>query len=827
MAKQNSLLNTMFGKKKSTDSGTEHSNIGLREQGLKPQIPKIAQDSVPYIEAYENGVFQVEPGVFSKTFRFDDISFKTKSDEEQERIYDAYMKFLNSSKPKEDIFISVVNVRDSAEEKVKAIVSPLKGDEFDIFRREMSDMIVDKMKSSNNNIRTEKMLTVRIESPSVDGAMEKLKSVSDDLSDEFKRFTKMPLNEVSLAARLESLFRIMNGDEENFWFEHDTAGNVTLDFSAMAKKGLTTKDIICPEFLKFNGNNFQIGNRFGQAMYLDGIANWLNSNFFTEVSEMSFEGVVTLHIQPIPQEDAIKMIHNRSVNIRAEITQKQKNAQRNGYEGTMSIDLKNAMEQIEELQEDLLNRDQKLFYISMSIVHFADTAEEVKEHAGIIKNTASKHMCTIKPMMMQQERGFTSALPVGIDKGYTKRLMTTESLGVFIPFDEVNQFDRGGFYYGVNSINKSLIVYNRKKGQNYNGLVLGSSGSGKSFSAKREMSSVILNTDDDIFIIDPDGEYGPIAESFGGSIIKIAPGNGVYINPFDLDIDTSHDSDYNPITMKSDFICGMLETMLGGGRLSPTQKSIVGRCINQIYKPYLEHLQELPPDKNGRKKTIDRDYCPTMQNLFDALLSQPNQEAQQLALIMETYTTGVFDSFAHRTNVDLENRIIVYNIKDVGSNLMELALKVCMNDVWNKMMENRRNSKWTWFYIDEFHLLLANPSTSEFLKSVWKRARKWQGVPTGITQNVEDLLASTEARAIINNSSFIYMMNQSAMDRNMLQELLNLTDTDKGFITNAEIGCGLIHTGKQSIPFTDKFPQNTKLYKVMTTKADDDDDNVA
>lgn len=819
---QNSVIGMLLGKKPTNGAD---SNVGLRAQGKKPKIPKTAQDSVPYVEAYENGVFQVEPGVFTQTFQFDEISFKTKSDEEQNRIYEAYMKFLNSTKPKEDLFISIVNLKDSAEEKAKNLVSPLKGDDFDVYRREMSNMIIDKMKTSNNSIRTEKYLTVRLEAQSVDEAMDKLRSASDDLSTDFKKFTKKPLKELTLASRLESLFRIMNGDEENFWFEHDAQGNTTVDFKEMARQGLTTKDIICPEFLKFNGNNFQIGDRYGQSMYLDGIANWLNSNFFTEISEMNFEGVVTMHIQAIPQERAIKMIHNQSVNINAEVMQKKKNAMQNGYgDVTLPTDLQNAVDQIEELQEDLLNRDQKLFYMSISIVHFADDAATIKDQSSVIKNIASKHMCTIRPMMMQQERGFTSALPVGIDRGYTKRLMTTESLGVFIPFDEVNQFDKGGFYYGVNSINKSLIVYNRLKGQNYNGLILGSSGSGKSFSAKREMCSVILNTDSDIFIIDPDGEYGPIADAFNGSVIKIAPGNGVYINPFDLDIDTSHDSDYNPITMKTDFVCGMLETMLGGNsRLSPIQKSIVDRCIQQIYRPYLEHLQELPPDKNGRKKTIDRDYCPTMQNLFDALLSQPNPEAQQLALIMETYTTGTFDSFAHRTNVDLDNRIIVYNIKDVGSNLTELALKVCMNDTWNKMMENRRKGKWTWFYIDEFHLLLGNPSTSEFLKSVWKRARKWQGVPTGITQNVEDLLASTEARAIINNSSFVYMMNQSAMDRNMLQELLNLTDADKEFITNAEIGCGLIHTGRQSIPFTDKFPTNTKLYKVMTTKADDDD----
>lgn len=790
------------------------------------KVPRTAQESLPYLEAYENGVLQVEPGVFTKSFKFGDISFKTKSQEEQDRIYENYQKFLNSFIPKVDVFLSVVSLADSGEEKANSIIAPLKGDELDPYRKEMSKMIIDKMKSSNNNIQTTKYITIRVEAPSVDEAMEKLDDLSTTFSQEFKRFTKQNLEPLSLAERLEVLYRIMCGDETNYWFEHNASGEVSVDYSKMARQGLTTKDIISPEILKFNGNMFEIGEeRIGQVLYLDKIANWLNSNFFTEISAMPFEGVTTLHIQAIPQDDAIKMIHNQSVNINAELLQKQtKNAQEGIGEGYISADLRNAKEQIEELQEDLLNRDQKMFYMSMNVMHFAKDKEELRTQSSTLKNISSKYMCSVKPLLMQQERGFTSALPMGIDKTYMKRLMTTESLGVFIPFDEVNQFDKGGFYYGVNAINKSLIVYNRKKGQNYNGLVLGSSGSGKSFSAKREMVSAILNTNDDIYIIDPDGEYSPIAQAFGGSIIKIAPGNGVYINPFDLDIDTSHDSDYNPITMKADFVCGMIETMLGANaRLSPTQKSIVGRCIQNIYRPYLEHLNELPPDANGRKRTIDRELCPTMQNLFDELLSQDHPEAQQLALIMESYATGMFNTFAKRTNVDLSNRIIVYDIKDIGSNMMELALKVCMNDVWSKMMENRRENKWTWFYIDEFHLLLSNASTSDFLKTVWKRARKWNGVPTGITQNVEDLLASTEARAIINNSSFIYMMNQSAMDRNMLGELLNLTETDKEFITNVESGCGLIHTGRQSIPFNDRFPQDTELFKIMTTKAEPDD----
>jgi type IV secretory pathway VirB4 component len=569
------------------------------------------------------------------------------------------------------------------------------------------------------------------------------------------------------------------------------------------------------------GNYFQIGERFGQAMYLDNVANWMNSNFLADFCNLNFESVVTMHIEPIPQEDALKKIKEQSVNITAAIMDKQKGAIREGYSPEfLPAHLKNANEQIDNLQEDLTNRDQKMFYMSLCLMHFADTKEELETNKKVIKNTAAKYMSTIQPLMMQQERGFATALPLGLDKIFAKRPLTTESLGVFIPFDEAVSFEEGGFYYGVNPVNKSLIIHNRLNGMNYNGLVLGASGSGKSFASKREMISAILSTDADIFIIDPDGEYSPLAEAFGGTVVNIAPGNQVHINPLDLDTDTTFDSDLNPMAMKTDFTCGILETMLGNGaRLTPTQRSIMDRCIQQIYRPYLEHLQELPPDASGKRRTIDREQCPTFQQLFDALLSQPQPEAQNLALVMETYTTGTFDTFAHRTNQDLNSRLIVYNIKNVGTNLKELALKVCTNDVWNRMVENKRKNKWTWFYIDEFHLLLSNPSTSEFLKSIWKRARKFQGVPTGITQNVEDLLNSPDARTIINNTSFTYLLNQSEMDRRMLTELLKLTENDMEYITHVDPGHGLIVNNGRALPFVDEFPKDTKLYKIMSTKA--------
>ncbi len=807
--------------------GLKKKNTPKKKKGFKPG--RTTQSSIRYVECYKNGVIQTDPGFFSKMFEFDDVSFKTKSDVEQEEMFVAYERFLNSLAAGEDFYFSIVNLKGDKKTDIETVIPQAKGDEYDPLRKEMASVIRDKIKTSRNDIVTKKYLTVSICGDEIDKVMRRFDEITGELENNFKKCTQEPIRTVSLEARLELLSLIMNGrDNISYWFEHQLDGSVKIDWNQVSRQGLTTKDLISPELLKYKASSFQIGeNRYGEVMYMDKIANWMNTNFLSELSETNFESVITLHIQPILQQDALKHIHNQSVNITAEVMNKQKELLRDGYSPDMiPMDLKNAKNQIDSLQDDLMNRDQRLFQMSLYTCHFGENEEITKEYGKILRNLAAKYMSELKPLMYMQERGFMSVLPFGRDEGFKKRFLTTESLAIFIPFNEANVFDKGGFYYGVNSVNKSVVIYNRLHGMNYNGLVLGTSGSGKSFSAKREMANAIINTTADVYIIDPDGEYTPMAEAFGGTVVKISPGNGVYINPFDLDIDTSYDNDLNPLAMKTDFICGMLETMIGtGAKLTPTQRSIVDRCIKHIYRPYFEHLSELPPGPDGKKITIDKAHCPTMQALFEELWAQPQPEAQTLALIMESYTSGTYDTFAKRTNVDLDTRIVVYDIKSVGTNLRELALKVCMNDVWTKMMENRRKNKWTWFYVDEFHLLLSNGgSTSEFLKSIWKRARKYQGVPTGITQNVEDLLQSPDARTIINNSSFIYMLNQSRQDRNMLKDLLKLSDNDMEYVTNVDPGHGLIKTSKSVIPFEDRFPEDTELFKIMTTKPKDADE---
>jgi len=792
----------------------------LKRNGGKKPIPRTAQQSLGYINAFENGVMQVEPGAFTITGEFDDISFSSASEEDQESIYSTYMKFLNKMNPKEDIFFHIVNKNSDKKEKLEKIAPLMKGDKYDELRKEYAGVLRDKLANARNNIETKKYITIRTENTDTDTAIHRLDNMSSEINADFKKITKSPIKWNNLAKRMEMLDSIMNGKEKNLWFEHDAKGNVSVDFTKMIKQGLTTKDIIAPEALKYSPNKFQIGGRFGQAMYMEQMANWMSTAFLADLSAVNFESCITIHIEAIPQNDALKIIHDQSVNITAEVIKKQQSALREGYSPDfLPAELQRAKDAIDSLQEDLMNRDQRIFYTTIVMTHFADTEEELEENSRTLRQIAAKYMSKLSVMYFRQEKGFLASMPYGIDNLNNKRPLTTESLGVFMPFNEISQFDENGIYYGINSINKSVIVYDRLLSQNYNGLILGAPGSGKSFSAKREMTAVLLNKNADVFVIDPDGEYTPIANAFNGSVIKIAPGNGTYINPFDLDIDTSGDDSLNPLAMKVDFICGLIETMLGAGaKLTQTEISIITRCINRIYKPYIEHLHDIG-------KTIDIAQCPTMENLYEELMAQTNApEAQSLAVIIEGFTSGPFDLFAHRTNVDLNNRFIVYDIHNIGGNLMEIGLKICTNDVWNRMVRNKREGKWTWFYVDEFHLLLSNQSTSEFVKTIWKRARKFWGVPTGITQNVEDLLNSAAARTIINTTSFMYLLNQSTMDRAMLKELLKLSDSDVEEITEASQGCGLLYTGQRAIPFTDEFPNNTKLYHIMSTKAGEDNE---
>lgn len=784
-----------------------------------------SQRSLPYLEIYKDGMIQSLPGVFSVMYSFPDVAFKTLSDDEQDAFFDRFETYLNSIDSSEHVQFNIINTIDDIDLRFASVSLPEKGDSNDKYRKEMNKIIYDKMKASRGSIITKKYVTYSIEAPSVDIAVQRMKDIDIRVTKDFRAFIHEEAHKLTMAERLEVLATIY-GTDTSVFFIHDEEGRVSFDLEGMKKMNLTTKDVIAPSVMKFTSTDMMIGDEMAQSMYLQDVATLLSTDFIGNLADINCKMVLSIDIKPLEDLDATKIVHNRMVLIDNEISNKQKKAVKEGYSPELAAaDLEAVRDEIQGLQQDMSVRDQRLFYLQLNLTHFASDKEELKRNESEIKAAAVKNRCSFRDYTIQQERGFNACLPLGVNETYTKRLLSTEGTAAFMPFTEVTTFDKNGIYYGINSINKSVIILNRLKGMNYNGLVFGASGSGKSFSSKREMINVILNTDDDIYIIDPDGEYLPLANAFGGSEIEIAPGNGRYINPFDLDIDKGEDKENNPVVLQGDFIAGIVETMISRGRqnvlMSPTQVSVLGRCINKVYEPYLDHLNDIPDNADGTRRTIDREAAPTLQDLFQELLNQPEYEAQQIALAIESYVSGNYDTFAHRTNVDIENRFTVFNILNIGNNLRELGLKVCLNMIWNKAVENRKRGKRTWVYIDEFHLLLNAPTSAEFISSMWKRARKFGCVLTGITQNPEDVLKSSSSRAIMSNTNFVEMLNESSSDAYALQQLLTLSPNELQYITNVDSGRGLIKFGSGSIPFNDEFPRDMELYKIMSTKITD------
>lgn len=798
--------------------GKKNENQKLKEEAKKNEKKATTQESLLFVDCYDNGVIQTKTGCFTKAFSFNDISFTSLDDDAQDVIYERYMEFLNALSPEVDTQITFINSREDSDFLLNNISPTLVGDDTDKYRSAYTESLKLAIGNNHSNMITNKYITISIYESNTDKAMKKLDDISISIEQNLSAIKGVEINPLTLPERLEMLDRIYKGTNPNYWFEHDADGKVSVDFKKLHKQGLNTKDLISPNDLSFDYDSFKIEGRYGQSLYLSQLPNFLNTNFLKELCTQPFESIITIYINQISQVEAINRLHNTEMLVENEVTDKQDRAASNNRSAYIPHDLAMAQDTVKDLQDDIMNRDQKAFNVGVKICHFAESSDKIKEQKTIIRHCAQKYNSDFSHYMYQQERGFNSVIPWGVNEPNDTRILTTEILAVLMPFDEIRQYEKGGFYYGINKTNNSVIVYNRKGKQNMNGLVLGSAGSGKSMNCKEEIINAFFNTKDDIIIIDPDREYTALAKALHGEIIKIAPNNGTYLNPFDLDIDTTFDPETNPLVDKIDYVCGLVETMLGGQPLSPKQKAILDRCIRQIYRPYLEYLNETG-------MTISRKECPTFQNLFTALSETGDMIAAEMAQIIEPYVTGNYNSFSKRTNVDIENRFIVFDIFNIGTNMKELGLKVCTSHLWNCIVANRRKKKYTWSYIDEFHMLLSSPLVSEFVKMIWKRGRKFNSIPCGITQNVEDLLQSPAARAIINNSYYKCIMAQSAMDTSMLRELCTLSETDIKYITGVKPGHGLICTDEFHVGFKRNMPKENVCYDLLNTTMKEEEAN--
>jgi len=784
------------------------------------EIPKNVSDSIPYRGVYKNGVIEVSTNRFSKSYRLPDTNFKTANDDTQWHLAEQYSDFLNSFEHGIDIQLTLYNKTIDIEEFKKRVFLEMQNDSLNSYREEYNNMLLEKMSASKNNLMTEKYLTITLDAENIFIANDKFSQIDSMISDNMATMAKVEVKPMTLIERLSVLNTIYNDDaDESLYQKRIINGKEVESFTLenCVKQGITTKEVISPHSLEFKSNIIHVGDRVAKSYYVHNYPTWIKGTIFTDFAEIPCNMLVSVFMSSMDQTESIKMVRKQGVNIASDILETQKKAARSGYSSDLiSPSLSEAKEETDALLEGLTKDNDKLFTTTFVFTLFAEDEKQLLNYEEQLKMIGNKNLITIKPLNMQQENGFATSLPLGNKKVFIDRLMTSQTVSAIMPFDVLDINQKHGMYYGLNASSKNMILYNRGSGTNYNSCILGMPGAGKSFTAKREMINILLNTNDEVYVIDPEREYKIIADRFGGSVVKIANGSNIHLNPFDMNINNIDDEGAgDPVKNKCDFVQTICEIMIGGKYgLSPIEESIIDRCVTNIYDNYLEYLR-----KTG--KTQDYEHAPTLEDFYNELSVQPQIEAQNLSLGLERYVTGALDVFAHQTNMEINNRFTVYDIKDIGPGLKELGLQICLDNIWNKMIKNKEEGKRTWFYIDEFYLMMQKKSSAAYVSQIWKRARKWDGYPTAITQNVEDMLKSDDARTIINNCSFLILLGQSPLNRQQLSEMLNLSPTEQKYISAAKPGMGIISMMNNIIPMNDDFPKDTELYKIMTTKPDE------
>ncbi len=770
--------------------------------GVKRDAPQTAQQTIPYREIYKDGICRVNDKLYTKTIQFFDINYQLAQADDKAQIFENYCDFLNYFDSTISVQLTFINQRANMQDFSKSIAIPPQGDEYDDIRREYAEMLKNQLEKGNNGLAKRKYITFGIEADDLRTAKMRLERVETDVLNNFKTLgvQAVPLSGLE---RLELLHSQLHpSGQEKFKFA----------WSDLAKTGLSTKDFIAPTSFTFSkdGKTFRIGEYSGAMSFLQILAPELTDRMLAEFLDLDDAVTVNLHIQSIDQAQAIRNIKRKMSDLQKMKIEEQKKAVRAGYDmDIIPTDLATYGEEAQNLLQDLQSRNERMFLVTVLVQNIAPKRQKLFSDIMAASGIAQKYNCALKRLDYQQEQGLMSSLALGQNQIEIQRGLTTSSTAIFVPFTTCELFQDGqALYYGLNAISSNLIMANRKLLKNPNGLFLGTPGSGKSFSAKREIVNVFLLTDDSIIIADPENEYGPLVKRFGkqGQVIDLSPTSSNYINPLDINLDYSDDE--NPITLKSDFVLSLCDLIIGGkDGLTPIEKTIIDRCTRLVYRDYLQD----PRPEN----------MPILGDLYELLRKQSEPEAQNIATALEIYVNGSLNVFNHRSNIDMDShRVLCFQLKSLGKALKEIGLLIMQDAVWNRVTANREKHKTTWFYIDEFHLLLKG-QTGAFSVEIWKRFRKWGGIPSGLTQNVKDLLASREIENIFENSDFIYMLNQAQGDRQILAKQLGISPTQLSYVTHSGPGEGLLFFGNVIIPFVDHFPKDTSLYQIMTTRPEE------
>lgn len=747
---------------------------------------------------FENGICRVGTDYYTKTIQFQDINYQLAQEEDKHSIFDEWCSFLNFFDSSVHFELSFLNLATDPERFEKSIAIPHRADGFDSVRDEYSGMLKWQMEAGNNGLTKTKYLTFGIHAASMKEAKPRLTHIELDLLNNFKRLGVQAdtLDGKERLAVMHDLFHI--GEDGQFRF----------DWKWLPQSGLSVKDFIAPFSLHFKtGRIFTMGGTYCAMSFLAITASDISDRMLADLLSEESSEVITMHIQSVDQNEAIKQVKHTITEIDRSKIDEQKKAVWSGYDmDIIPSDLVTYGKDAKDLLKELQSQNERMFLLTFLIMNTGRTKQELENNVFHTRSIAQKHNCQLVRLDFQQEQGLMSSLPLAANEIEIERGMTTSSTAIFVPFTTQELFQTGdeALYYGLNALSNNLIMVDRKKLKNPNGLILGTPGSGKSFAAKREIANAYLVTDDDIIISDPESEYSPLVERFGGQVIRISPTSTQYINPMDINMNYSEDD--NPVALKADFILSLCELIVGGKEgLKPVEKTVIDRCIHQIYQKYFEDPR---PEK-----------IPLLEDLYKALLKQEEPEAKTVATALEIYVKGSLNVFNHRTNVDINNRLVCYDIKDLGKQLKKIGMLVVQDQVWGRVTENRSEGKSTRYYMDEMHLLLREEQTAAYTVEIWKRFRKWGGIPTGITQNVKDLLASKEVENIFENSDFIYMLNQAVGDRAILAKQLNISPHQLSYVTHSGEGEGLLFYGNVILPFVDRFPKDLELYRIMTTKS--------
>ncbi|MCC8047143.1 MAG: ATP-binding protein [Clostridiales bacterium] len=796
----------LSAKKKTPESVKLPANLTPKEQKqiraviernrTDGKVPKTAQQSIPFERMFPDGICRVRGNYYTKTIQFQDINYQLAQQEDQSAIFEEWCSFLNFFDSSIHFELSFMNMNTDAESFEKSIRIPYQRDGFNDVRAEYSQMLKSQLEKGNNGLTKTKYLTFGIEAATMRQAKPRLTHVETDLLNNFHRLGvgAKALNGKERLSLMHDMFHM--GDTDKFHF----------DWKWLPESGLSVKDFIAPTSFSFKSRTFTMGNLYGAMSYLAITASDISDRLLKDFLDVDSSQVVTMHIQSVDQNKAIKTVKRTITELDRSKIEEQKKAVRSGYDmDIIPSDLATYGKDAKALLKELQSQNERMFLVTFLVLSTGRIEQELETNVFRVSSLAQKHNCNLRRLDFQQEQGLMSCLPLADNQINIQRGLTTSSTAIFIPFttQELFQDSPSALYYGLNALSNNLIMVDRLRLKNPNGLILGTPGAGKSFAAKREIANAFLTTDDDIIVCDPEAEYAALVQRLNGQVIKISPSSKQYINP--MDINSNYSEEDNPIALKSDFVLSLCELIVGGKEgLQPIEKTVIDRCVHQIYQKYFEN----PVPEN----------MPLLEDLYHALLEQEEKEARHVATALEIYVKGSLNLFNHRTNVDIQNRFICYDIKELGKQLKKIGMLVVQDQVWGRVTANRSEGKTTRYYMDEFHLLLKEEQTAAYSVEIWKRFRKWGGVPTGITQNVKDLLSSREVENIFENSDFIIMLNQASGDRQILAKQLGISPHQLSYVTQSGEGEGLLFYGNVILPFVDHFPQDTELYRIMTTK---------